>query len=354
MGTYNIDQIYFALENGYGNSWVAMDGADIHQAFNPIQGDIEVPKPKFEEELVTLSNSLDYNEDLSYDKDKVPGKGQFPGGDGLIYRDPFLFLTAFTHKTKTGTWEGGAATYGKLTGDFTAIDDRSSIMIQAGSSDGVTPLNRCYNGGLVTSYQIGFKKGGLLRSVPEFSIADFQVNTQAFVPDSDFDNGYWSLWALKGATQKFYHASDCKLYWDDSHVAELAGLKIEDCRVKISIPKDQESDHSALVHKWEWDKNRLHEAVVSGILYGNTEYLEAEKSFQTKSKKDLRFSWDQTTNEQKWVQLDSAWIVGLTTQKLPSKENALRIEYTFKGQTSQFEGNYENRPDPLTRVDTTP
>lgn len=354
MGKYDIEQLYWALENGYGNLWAGMDGADIHQAFNPIQGDIEIPKPKFEEELVTLSNSLDYNENLSYDKDKAPGKGQFPGGEGLIYRDPFLAMVPFTHKTVTGTWAGGAATYGKITGDFTAIDDRSSIMIQAGSSDGSTPINRCYNGVLLTGYQIGFKKGDVLREIPEFSIADFQPNTQAFITDANFDDGYWSLWALKGATQKYYHAQDCKIYWDDSHIAELTDFKIENCRFKISIPKDQESDHSSLVHTWQWDKNRMHEAVIDGILYGTTEYLEAEKTFLTKTKKDLRFSWDQTTNEQKWIQIDSAWITGLATQKLPAKENALRLEFTFKGQTSQFEANYENLPDPTTRIDVSP
>ena len=350
MATYHIDHIYWALENGFGNSWAPMDAGDTHQAFNPIQGDIEIPKPKYEEELVTTSESLDYNEDLSYDKDLSPGRGTFPGGDGMIFRDPFLMLAAFTHKTLTGTWGGGAATYGKLTGDFTALDDRSSIMIQAGNTDGVTPINRCYNGVLISSYQLGFKKGGLLRELVEISTADFQTNTQDLITDSDFDNGRWSLWALKGATQKKYHASDCKIYWDDSHVAELAGLKLENCQFKISMPKDNEADASALRHQWEWDKNRLHEATISGILYGDTEFLETEKQFGSKTKKDLRLCWDQTANELKWLQLDSAWIAGLSTHKLPAKENAVRIEYTFKGQTSQCEGNYEDRPTPSGRV----
>lgn len=348
---YTIDHIYWALENGYGNVWAGMDGADIHQGFNPIQGDMEIPKPKYEQEMVTTSESLDYNVDLSYDKDLLPGKGPFPGGDGMIYRDPFLMQTAFTHKTVSGTWAGGAATYGKVTGDFSALDDLSSIMIQCGNTDGTTPINRCYNGILTTAYLLGFKKGGLLRESVELSVADFSDNTQAFVTDANFDNGRWSLWALKSAAVKKYPATACKIYWDNSHIAELAGLKIENCQFKISMPKEVESDYSTLRHEWEWNKNRAHEATISGILYGDTEFEEAEAAFSAKTKKDLRFSWDQTALEQKWLQIDDAWIQGRSIHKIPSRENAVKLEFTFKGKTSRYEGNFENITDPTPRID---
>lgn len=351
MGKYFIDHIYYALETGFGNSWTPMGAGDIHQAFNPIIGDIEVPRPKYEEELNYTADSLDYNPDVSYDKDLTPGKGTFPGGDGMIYRDPFLMACAFPHKTVTGTWGGGAGTYGKITGDFSDKDDRSSIMIQCGNTDGSSPINRCYNGGLIINYLLGFKKGGALRESVELNLAYYQTNTQAFSSNSNFDDGRWSLWALKNATQKYYHATNMKLYWDDSHIAELSGLKIESCQFKIGIPKALEDDYSDLRHQHEWDKNRIHECTVSGILYGDAELLEAEKMFKDKIKKDLRMSWDQTANKTKWMQIVDAWITGLSTHKLPAIQNAVKIDYTFKGKTSQFEGNFENVPDPSSRID---
>lgn len=358
MGKFFIDQIYWALENGFLNLSAGvpqpMDGSDVHQAFNPCHGDIEMPKPTMETEIQTTTESLDPDPDLSFTKDEVPGEGAFPGGEGMTYRDPQLMLTAFTHKETSGTWGGGAATYGKIIGNFSLDDDRSSIMIQAGITDKVTPLNRCYNGILLNSYQLGFKKNSVLKEMAELSVAFFGSNTQAFIPDSNFDNGYWSLWALKGATQKLYHATDCVLFWDESHAAELAGLALEECQMKIIIPHDLEADTSELWHQHEWGKNRSFEATVSGIMTDDDEYLEVEKLFSAKAKKDLRLQWDSTANELKWLQLDDAWIESLGGEKLPARENARRLSLTFKGISAQFEGNYENLPDPTTRIDLSP
>lgn len=358
MPKYFIDHIYWALENGFLNlsSGVPdpIDGSDIHQGFNVCHGDIEVPKPRKETQVETSSDSLDPDPDLSYTKDWIPGQGAFPGGEGMTYRDPFLKCCAFTHVEESGTWGGGAGTYGKIIGNFSAADDRSSIMIQAGITDGVTPVNRCYNGVILTSYQLGFKKGGVLREIVELGVAYYESNTQAFITNANFDDGRWSLWALKSATKKLYHATDCKLYWDESHAAELAGLAIEDCQLKINIPHDLEADSSKLYHQHEWDKKRTYSATISGIMTGNTEYLEAENLFSAKAKKDLRLQWDLTTNETKWLQIDDAWVESYGAEKIPHKENARRLELNFMGISANWEGNYNNLPDPSTRIDLSP
>jgi len=356
MGKYFIDHIYWALETGFlnlsGGVPDPMDGSDVHQAFNPCQGDIEVPRPKLETKVEYTSVSLDPDPDLSFTKDEVPGQGAFPGGEGMIYHNPFLQCCAFTHKTVTGTWSGGASTYGQITGDFSDNDDRSSIMIQTGMTDGSSPINRCYNGVLIASYQLGFKKGDVLREMVDLVITTFASNTQAFIPNANFDNGYWSLWALKNESKKVYHATDCKLYWDEAHTAELAGLAIEECRMKITTPHASEADSSQLYHEHEWDRNRTFECTVSGIMTTDTEYLEVEKLFTNKVKKDLRLSWDQTANELKWMQIDDAWIEDFGAEKITSIENARRLELRFLGESANWEGNYENLPDPSTRIDT--
>lgn len=354
MGKYFIDEFYWALENGFGNSWAPINGDDTHQGFNPCHGDITIPKPKYETQVEYDTRSLDPDPDLSFTKDLIPGSGAFPGGDGMTYRDAFLLACIFTHKTVTGTWSGGAATYGQITGDFTLEDDKSSIMIQAGMTDKTTPIGRCYNGTVLTAYMLGWKKGMVLKESVELGIAYFQPNTQAFVPDSNFDDGKWSLWALKGAPTKLYHATGMKVYWDNAHTAELTHLSIEECQMRIGIPHDMEADSSDLKHQHEWNKKRTHECAVSGIITGNTEYEEAEKIFSSKTKKDLRMSWDQTTNEEKWLQIDDAWIEDHGTEILPHVENARRITLKFLGPTSRFENNYENLPDPSSRIDVSP
>ncbi|HEC64746.1 hypothetical protein LCGC14_0371410 [marine sediment metagenome] len=358
MGKYFIDHIYWALENGYLNLATGvpdpMDGSDVHQGFNVCHGDIEVPKPAKETQVETSSDSLNPDPALSYTKDEAPGSGSFPGGDGMTYRDIFLMAAAFPHKETSGTWGGGVGTYGKILGNFSAEDDRSSIMIQAGITDGSTPINRCYNGILPTGYQLGFKKGGVLKESVELSIATYIANTQAFVTNANFDDGRWSLWALKGATPKLYHATDCKLYWDESHAAELAGLAIEDCQLKVGLPHDVEADSSQLYHEHEWSKKRTFGATVTGIMTGDTEFLEAEKLFAAKTKKDLRLSWDQTVNELKWLQVDDAWVESYGAEKIPHKENARRLELKFIGVAANFEGNYNNLPDPTSRLDLSP
>lgn len=354
MGKYFIDHIYWALETGYLNLSVGVpdpiDGSDVHQAFNPIHGDITIQRPKFETEVQYHSQSLDPDPALSFTKDLVPGSGPFPGGEGMDYRDPFLLLCVFEHKEESGTWGGGAATYGKLIGNFSAVDDRSSIMIQCGITDGSTPINRCYNGIVLMSYELGYKKNEVLKELVEMSVGYFTVNTQAFVPAAGFDDGRWADWA-KSTT---YHATDMVVFWDESHAAELSGLAIEECHLRIMVPRAVEADASALMHQHEWSKKRTFEATITGILTGNTEYLEVEKLFSAKIKKDLRMQWDSTANELKWLQLDNAWIEDLGTELIPHIENARRLTLTFKASSAQFEGNYENLVDPSARIDLSP
>jgi len=354
MAKYFIDHIYWALESGYlnlsGGTPDPMDGSDVHQAFNPCHGDITIPRPKYETQLEYHSKSLDPDPNLSFTKDLVPGTGIFPGEAGMTYRDPFLLACVFDHKTVTGTWAGGAATYGKITGDFSAVDDRSSIMIQCGITDGTTPINRCYNGVVITAYILGYKKNEVLKESIEISVGYFTVNTQAFVPNASFDDGQWADWAKSTV----YHATDMVVYWDEAHTTELAGLAIEECQFKISTPRAVEADSSSLMHQHEWGKKRTFEATITGILTGNTEYLEVEKLFASKTKKDLRMQWDSTSSETKWLQIDDAWIEDLGAETIPHLENARRVTLMFKGESAQFEGNYENLADPTTRIDVSP
>jgi len=352
MGTYYIHQIYWALENGFLNEGNPIDAADIHQGFNPCHGNVSIPKPFYETEVQHTTDSLDPNGDLSFDKTFNPGKATFPNGDGMSYRDPYIMASVFEHKTITGTWDGGADTYGKITGDFSAIDHKDTLMVQYGKTDGTTPINRCLNGVLAENYTLGFKKQGILREFVELKAVDVVANTQAFIPAADYDDGQWSLWALKGkATPPLaYPAHACKVYWDDSHVAEFAGLKIEEFNMSLRVPKETQDTSDSLKHQYEWSKNRNFEAIVKGIIIGNTELLEVEKAYENKTKKDLRLSWDQTANELKWLQFGDAWIEKFSSYELASIQERHKVSLTLFGLTANFEGNYNNRKTPAGRI----
>lgn len=354
MVKYYIDQLYWALETGFLNLTatvpVPIDAADIHQAFNPCHGDIEIPKPVNKDKIEYTSDSVLPNHAVSYTEEITPGRGRFPNGNGMDYRDPFLKECIFTHKTATGTWDGGAATYGKLTGDFSAFDDISSIMLQYGMTDGITPINRCLNGVFLSEYALGFKAGAVLKEFARLESAFVSPNTQAFVPAASFDDGQWADWAKATV----YHATDCKVFWDDAHAAEFAGLKIQEFEMKILAPRSLEKIGKNLYYTEEWYNNLKFEATVKGILTGDTEFLELEKLFSAKAKKDLRLQWDSTANELKWLQFDDAFIRQSDSYSIPARANARKINLTLEGGSAQFEGNYEDLVDPSTRIDLSP
>ena len=51
-------ELYWALENGFKNGGVAMPvtGTATHQPFNPMEGDISLPYPSYEEEMKSRTN----------------------------------------------------------------------------------------------------------------------------------------------------------------------------------------------------------------------------------------------------------------------------------------------------------
>lgn len=349
MGIYYIHQLFWALENGFLNAGALIDGEDVHQGFNPCHGNIAIPKPFYETQVQHTTDSLDPDPELSFAKAFNPGNASFPNGEGMTYRDPYLMCSVFEHKTITGDWSGGAGTYGKITGDFSDIDDKDSIMIQYGKTDGTTPIDRCLNGVIIENHSLGFKKGGILRELVELKACDVHPNTQAFVPAATYDDGRWADWARTAPIP----ATACKVYWDDSHAAEFAGLKIEEFKMNMKVPKETQDVSDDLKHQYEWSKNRNFEATVKGIVIGNAEYLEVEKAYKDKAKKDLRLSWDQTANELKWSQLDNAWIEKFSSYELVSIQERHKVDLTLYGTTGKFEGNYNNLPTPAGRITVT-
>lgn len=355
MGKYTFYQLYWALEDGLlnlsGGVPQPINGADVHQGFNPCHGDIEIPQPVWKDKIEYTSDKVLPNFDVSYTEEITPGSGVFPNGVGMDYRDPFLELCVFPHKETSGTWGGGASTYGTITADFSAFDDMSSIMMQYGKTDGVTPIEECLNGVRIIEYKLGYISGGILKEFPTIQALYVQDNTQAFTPSANFDDGQWADWART----KPVKATDIMVYWDDAHAAEFSGLEIKEFWMIIKTPYPTEKIAKNLYHSEDWMSYVSLEAQVKGILTGKTEYNELKKEFGSKAQKDLRMIWDETANEYKYLQFPNAIINKLDAKIIPGRGNVRRdVNITLIANNAQYSGSFENLPDPTSRINLSP
>lgn len=339
---------YWGLENSFVNTG-GFGASDLNQAFNPIEGGIDLPMPFYEQEIVFTQDSLDPNVNFIFDTGLTDGEGIFPNEKGMIYHDPFLMLAlVFTKKTDTGTWGGGAATYGKLTGSFLTNSHVNSVMFQYKTPDraGTTVEEKSVTGIKCTEFRIGFVKGGLLRTKYSIITANEEDNIRAYTPVAAFDDGTWADWAKS----TYYLASDCVVYWDDSFAAELVDIEIEECWFIISTPQEYTKVANSLKTQFRHNKHRAYSAEITGLVFGDTELDEFRLAFSSKTKKNLRLQWDSTASEKKFIDIDDAFISGMSSTRIPGADEAYRVTLTFKGISCDYEGNFENLTDPTGRV----
>ena len=342
---------YWAIEASFGNAGVGMPitATATHQPFNPIEGKVSLPVPYYEQEIIYLQPDLDPDADFIYDSEYIDAKGQFPNSNGLIYHDPFLMLgLVFTRKTATGTWGGGAGTYGKLTGDFVTNAHEDTIMFQYKTvdKDAVTIEDKTLLGIKSEEFRIGFKNKGLLRTWYNLITMNETDNSRDYSKVAAFDDDKWADWAKS----TFYRASDCKIYWDDSFTAELTDIKIEDCYFIIKTPQAYLKTSDSLKAQYRHNKNRAYQAEIRGLVLGDTELDEFRAAYSSKTKKNLRLSWDQTANETKFLDIDDAFIRGMKESEIPGAAEVYRVTLAFEGISADFEGNYNNLTDPTGRV----
>lgn len=342
-------EYYWARESAFGNGGSGMPATATatHQTFNPAEGDINIPIPYYEQEQHYTTESNDPNANYTHDSKYTPGEGTHPNGEGEIWHDPmFMLATVFPNKTVSGTWAGGAATYGKIVANFSALTYEDTVMIQYLTKDlaGNTIESKSVLGVKATHFRIGFKKGGLLRAWYDLISAQSLDNTRAFTTNASYDDGRWADWALS----TYYLATACKIYWDDSFAAELSDIKIEEAYFDIDIPQDYLTESSTLVPFARNNKQRMFTAEITGIVIGNTEIAEYRAAYTSKTKKNLRLQWDTTASEEKFIDIDDAFIEKMTETPLKNAGEAWRVTLTFKGHSCDFEGNYENLPDPTT------
>lgn len=346
-------EMFWGQETVFGNAGAGFPatGTTVHQAFNPCEGTIKLPHPYYENEMVATSESLDSNINYCYSSALAPGKASFPSEKGMVYHDPFLHCsTVFTHKAKSGTWAGGAGTYGKITADFTAHNKVNTIMMQYKLLDdaGTTAETKTLLGMVATEWRLGFKVGGVLREYYDWLVANQINNTRAFSAVVAFDDGVWADWAKS----TYYPATACKVYWDNSHAAEFTDLNIEEAWFIASVPKKFLVHAGSLVPFAVVHDNREFTAEISSHVKGMTEVAELDSLLSAKSKKDLRLQWDTTANETKFLDITNAFVDKIDAKQVPSAKENYKVTLTFRGTTMDYEGNFLNLTDPSTRLNS--
>lgn len=343
-------ELYWARESAFKNAGVGMPvtGTATHQPLNPAEGDINLIMPTYEQQLHNTTESLDPDSNLTHDKNYGPGEGSFPNGDGFIYRDPmFMCATVFPNKAITGTWAGGAGTYGKITADFTALTYEDTVMMQylTKTLAGVTVESRTILGIKAAKFRIGFAAGDFLRTWYDLISAQELDNTQAYSASASYDDGRWADWAKS----TYYPATDCKIYWDDSFASELADIKISEAYFDIMIPQNYGLvESSSLVPFARNNQNREYTAEIIGWITGDTELDEFRAAYPSKTKKNLRMIWDSTASEKKFMDIDDAFVESIEATQIKAAGDAWKVTMNFRGYTCDYEGNFNNLADPTT------
>lgn len=346
---------YWALENGFLNGGSPMPASNgiKHQPWNPPEGRINLIYPSYLVELVYTSGDLKPNANLSYTSELRPGDGLLPNERGYIYHDPMAMLAlVFPHKEISGSWAGGAGTYGQIIGNFSDYDDIDTIMSQYALYDdqGAVVEEKTFNGIIANEFRIGFDKGKHLREKYSILSAFEQNNTRAYSADANFDDGKWADWARS----TYYHATECKVFWDNAHAAQFADINVFNCWFIIRIPKEYNVESASLTPFTFNQDNMRFTAEIYGNIKGDTELDELFQLLSAKTKKDLRLQWDETASEEKHLTIDNAYISSISEKFIPAGKEKYEATLTLEGFDLAYEGNFENLPDPSTRITTSP
>jgi hypothetical protein len=350
--TTGLDSVlYWAIESAFLNAGVGMPitATAVHQPFNPIEGKVSLPMGKYTTQETHTQESLDPNENLSFASAFEDGKGAFPNDKGSIYHDPMWMLAlVFTKKVVSGTWAGGAGTYGKITGDFTARTHKDSVMIQYKTvdEDGTVVEEKTILGVKAAEYSLSFKKGDVLREKANLITANELDNSRAYSAVAAFDDGRWADWAKSTV----YPAEDCVIYWDDSFAAQLVDIKIEEAEFIIKMEPEYLKTSDSLKSQYEHLTNREYTATIKGYVFGDTELDEFRLAYSSKTKKNLRLQWDTTASETKFLDFQNAYISNIEEIAIPAANEAYNVTLTFKAFGCDYEGNFNNLTDPDPRV----
>ena len=324
---------YWGIE---GTALAGDPSADQNAPFNPML-EFSPPKPIYGEVVERTFDSREPK--LIYTNERSPGAGSITS----FFRDPFLLLTCFTHKTMTGDW---STTDGVLTGDFTDDDDVDTLFIQYRVADqtGASHLDRLIKGVRPVRYEWSIEQGGLMKETVGLQGLKVATNTQAMTCSNDFHDqawgsgvGGWANWSNAGCIS----ASDIVFHWNG---ATVDGLKIKSMTVALDLAKPTDRTYDSLDHNVYWDGIRDFTVTLTGLLNNLGELEEFEKTYANKTKNTLIFYYDNPASYEKYLQITTGYVRVHDVVGIPVSGNAVEVSCTFaggEGATASYSGTFD-------------
>lgn len=286
--------------------------------------------------------------------------GEGPIGP-MVFKDPFLLLSIFTHRVVGGVWGTGTGT---LLGDFTDIDDDLSLWIQYHIHDQVSTnhLNRLLTGCDITEYKLMMKAGELLMEDATIKSVAFANNTQVMsladtFHDQEFGSGIggfaeWDDSGLLGTGKR--SSADIVIHLDD---AVITGLDIQEAELILSFPKGSKQLANSLEQGLRWLDIIDFTLTITGALGDLTEILESEKKYSDKTLRTLKFYIDDTVSEEKLITVTNVYVEDHSIVEITPINEIVEGTLTLKGGegfAASYSGSFVDRPDPSILVPSTP
>lgn len=309
---------------------------DQHIPLNPFEEFPDDAEPKFQDtDLSAFSQLSTYDR---YSNSKPPATLPL----SCVWRDPWIMLMFFTHKTEGGTW--GAGNTGTIQGDFQDDDDVDTAFLQyrlADQSGSANHNDRLLCGMLPMSYEWVIEPGLVLKENFEFLVTRSKSNTQAMsMSSTDFHDasfnasGGWAKWDTSGfAGDGKRSASNITLTWGGS---ELTGVNWKTLNSKMDVPYNTDQTSDALYHTVKWKGERNYTCAVSGTLLDTTatEISDVlDKYVDRTTTNNLKIEIDGTAGEEKYWQIANCHLVPAesTLPGIPGRGQQKEVTLMFKG-----------------------
>lgn len=319
---------YFKIEDSFAKAEDIGNGStEKHIPFNPMIS-LRFPMVEYAEEEVIFF--CDMAPSLVYSS-KINPKDV---SNEAIFRDIFLMMTIFTHKTVTNPWTG---TGDVITGDFTAIDHVDTLSVNVHIYDASNPIDKTFIGVSLTRYGLKVEEeAGLLMEYWDWKAADVRDDDQ--VPDMDdnfddqrFDNttsgadgGFAFYDQVDGTHAGPFKASDITITKGDS---ALSGVLIKSWDMGIGLNNEYRYTTVARAPSIINYKPRNFIFTCDVIFTSEaalTEYLQLHSA---KTKNTLKIQWA----TDKYIQCTNVYLAEIEGIDIPESGNILEGTLTYKG-----------------------
>jgi len=273
------------------------------------------------------------------------------------YNAPFMLQFVFTHHAVGGVWASGTGT---LTFDYTDVDDDISFWIQIRLADqvGTNHIDRLFKGCDIVEYSWEITQGSLVMEKISGIAADVATNTQAMVlADTFHDQAFGSgvgghaNWVIKDdSNRKPYHATEAIVTYGG---AAFSNFNLTEATIKLTTPKTHERTLGSLkatADRW-LEKRDPYEGSVKGRLTNNTQLVEFEKAYESKTPQTYKVQLGTTTNQ--WIQVTNMIIEDLDILEIPEAGQAWEVSMILKStpaSVASYGGSFVNHPDPTALI----